>query len=76
MNQNTFDLIKQTYTNNNNILLLIINELQQIINSSNENLTIKRIDDIIIKMNYFINEYKKNHQITINQFILQQNQLT
>ena len=54
MDKDTFTLNNQTYSSNNNILLGIINELQQISNSSQENLTIKRISDIIIKMNFII----------------------
>ena len=54
MDKDTFTLNNQTYSNNNNILLGIINELQQISNSSHENLTIKRISDVIIKMNFII----------------------
>ena len=75
MDQNAFVLNNQTYANNNNILLGIINELQQIINYSKEDLTIKRISDIIIKMNFFFNENKKYYQSIMNQFALQQNQL-
>ena len=63
----------QIYSNNNNILLGIINELQQIGNSSHENLTIKRINDIIIKMNFIINENKKNIGLIMNQFTILQN---
>jgi len=51
MNQNIFDLNNKTYVNNNNILLDIINKLQQIISSSHEDLTIKRINDLIKKIN-------------------------
>ena len=58
----------QTYSNNNNILLGIINELHQIANSSHENLTIKRISDVIIKMNFIINENRKTRELIINQF--------
>ena len=47
MDKDTFTLNNQTYSNNNNILLGIINELHQIVNSSHENLTIKKISDII-----------------------------
>ena len=54
MDKDTFTLNNQTYSNNNNILLGIITELQQISNSSHENLTIKRISDVIIKMNFII----------------------
>ena len=63
MGKDTFTLNNQTYSNNNNILFEIITELQQISNSSHENLTIKRISDIIIKMNFIINENKKNKRI-------------
>ena len=63
MDKDTFTLNNQTYSNNNNILLGIINELNQIANSNHENLTIKRISDIIIKMNFIINENKKNKRI-------------
>ena len=73
MDKFTFSLNNQTYSNNNNILLRIITELQQIINTTHENLTIKRISDIIIKMNYIINENKKNHESIMNQFTILQN---
>ena len=68
MDKDTFTLNNQTYSNNNNILLGIINELHQISNSSHENLTIKRISDVIIKMNFIINENKKNMGLIMNQF--------
>ena len=58
MDKDTFALNNQTYSNNN-ILLGIINELQQIANSSQENLTIKRISDVIIKMNFIMNQFIK-----------------
>ena len=73
MDKDTFTLNNQTYSNNNNILLGIINELHQIANSSHENLTIKRISDVIIKMNFIINENRKNHESIMNQFSLLQN---
>ena len=75
MDKDTFTLNNQTYSNNNNILLGIIYELQQISNSSHENLTIKRISDVIIKMNFIINENKKNMGLIMNQFTLLQNKL-
>ena len=59
MDKDTFILNNQTYSNNNNILLGIINELNQIVNSSHENLTIKRISDVIIKMNFIMNQFPK-----------------
>ena len=75
MDKDTFTLNNQTYSNNNNILLGIIYELQQISNSSHENLTIKRISDVIIKMNFIINENRKNMGLIMNQFTLLQNQI-
>ena len=68
MDKDTFTLNNQTYSNNNNILLGIINELNQIANSSHENLTIKRISDVIIKMNFIINENRKKHEINNESF--------
>ena len=59
MDKDTLTLNNQNYSNNNNILLGIINELHQIANSSHENLTIKRISDVITKMNFIINENRK-----------------
>ena len=73
MDKDTFTLNNQTYSNNNNILLGIINELQQISNSSHENLTIKRISDVIIKMNFIINEKRKTRELIMNQFTILQN---
>ena len=76
MDKDTCTLINQTYSNNNNILLGIINELHQIANSSHENLTIKRISDIIIKMNFIINENRKNMGLIMSQFTKLENQIS
>ena len=76
MYKDKFTLNNQIYSNNNNILLGIINELNQIANSSHENLTIKRISDIIIKMNFIINENKKNMGLIMNQFTKLENQIS
>ena len=75
MDNDTFTLNNQFYSNNNNILLGIINELHQIANSSHENLTIKRISDVIIKMNFIINENKKNTELIINHISLLENKM-
>ena len=75
MDKDTFTLNNQTYYNNNNLLLGIIYELQQISNSSHENLTIKRISDVIVKMNFIVNENRKNMGLIMNQFTLLQNQI-
>ena len=74
MDDDKFTLNNKTYSNNN-ILLGIINELQQISNSSHETLTIKRISDIIIKMNFIINEKKKNMGLIMNQFSKLENKM-
>ena len=76
MDKDTFTLNNQTYSNNNNKLLRIINELQQIANSSHENLTIKRISDIAIKMHLIINENRKNMGLIMNQFTKLENQIS
>ena len=52
-----FNLNNKIYSNNNNLLLGIINDLQQINNITHDNLVIKRIGDIIIKMNFIIKIY-------------------
>ena len=53
------NLNNKIYSNNNNLLLGIVNDLQQIINNTHDNLIIKRIGDIINKMNFIINDNKK-----------------
>ena len=75
MNQDMFNLNNKIYSNYNNLLLDIINELQQINTITKDNLVIKRIGDIIIKMNFIINENKKNTDLIINHISLLQNQL-
>ena len=70
-----FNLNNKIYSNNNNLLLGIINDLQQINYITHDNLVIKRIGDIIIKMNFIINENKKNTQLIINHISLLQNQI-
>ena len=60
------NLNKQIYSNNNNLLIEIVNDLQQIINNTHDNLIIKRIGDIINKMNLIINVNKKNTELIIN----------
>ena len=66
MEDNLFNLNNKMYSNNNNILLEIINELNQIKSDSDENLTIQRLGNIINKMNFIINENKKNVQLIRN----------
>jgi len=66
MDNNLFNLNNKIYSNNNNILLEIINELNQIKNDIDNNLIIKRLGDKINKMNYIINENKKNVELIRN----------
>ena len=57
---NLININNKIYSNNNTILLSIIKDLQQTMNDSRENNTIKRLGDIIIKMNSVISEIKKH----------------
>ena len=69
------NLNNQIYSNFNNLLIGIVNDLQQIINNTHDNLIIKRIGDLINKMNFIINENKKNIELIINHISLLQNQI-
>ena len=69
MDSNMNNLNNKIYSSNNNLLLEVINDLQQIINNIHENVIIKRISDIIIKMNFIINDNKKNTSLIINHII-------
>ena len=66
MEENILNLNNKIYTNNNNILQGIIEEILQIINDSKDKFIIKRLADIIIKMNNIINENKKNTELIRN----------
>ena len=61
-----YNLYNKTYANQNNIMKGIINELDQIRNSINNNLLFKRIGDIISKINYLIKENNKNFELIRN----------
>ena len=63
MEQNMFDLNNKIYSNNNNLLLEIVNDINQVINNSKEDLSIKILGNVINKINYIINENKKNLQL-------------
>ena len=54
------------YLNNNNILLEIVNDLHQLMNYTKDNLIIKTLGNIIIKMNNMINENMKNTELIRN----------
>ena len=69
------NLNKQIYSNNNNLLIGIVNDLQQIINNTHDNLIIKTIGNIINKMNFIINDNKKNTQLIINHISSLENRL-
>ena len=65
MEQNMFNLNNKIYSNNN-LLLEIIKDLNQVINKSKEDLSIKILGNVINKINYIINENKKNLQLLRN----------
>ena len=58
MEQNMFNLNNKIYSNNNNLLLEIVNDINQVINNSKEDLSIKILGNVINKINYIINENK------------------
>ena len=75
MYQDMNNLNNQIYSNNNNLLLEIVNDLQHIINNTHDNLIIKKIVDIINRMNIIINDNKKNTQLIINHITSLENQI-
>ena len=66
MDENLFNLNNKIYSNNNNILLEIVKDLHKLINYSKDNLIIKILGNVINKMNYIINENKKNIDLMRN----------
>ena len=69
MEQNNFGI------HNNIILLEIVGELQKINNYIQDNLISQKINDIIMKINFVINENKKNQEIIMNQVSSSQNHI-
>ena len=77
-NFDIFQLNNKIYANNNYILLGIINNLQQIINYSKDNLIIQILSEVINKINFIINENRKNAEQLkndINKLINKVNQI-
>ena len=66
MENNLFNLNNKIYSNNNNIMLEIIKELNQLRNYSQDNLIISKLGNIINKINYIINDNKKNLELIRN----------
>ena len=75
MEANLFHLNNKIYSNNNNLLLEIINDLNQLMNYSHDNLIIKVLGNSINKMNYIINENKKNVELIRNDISSMYNKL-
>ena len=75
MESDSIILENKIYSNHNNILLGIVQDLQELINHSKDNIIIKRLSDIIIKMNFIINENKKNTELIMKQIKEMQNQM-
>ena len=75
MDANMYNLNNKIYSSNNNLLLEVINDLQQIIKNTHENVIVKRISDIIVKMNFIVNDNKKNNELIINHILSLQNQI-
>ena len=70
-----YNFNNKIYSNNNDLLLDIIDDLKTIITITKDNSYIKRIKDIITKINNIINENKKNTELIINHISLLQNQM-
>ena len=70
-----FNLKNKIYSNNNNLLIEIINDLNQLMNYYRDNLSIKILSNVINKINYIINENKKNLQLLTNDITLIYNQM-
>ena len=66
---------KDIFSLNNNMLQGVINDLQQIINTCQDNQTINKIGDLLIKMNLIINENRKNMEAIMNQISFLQNKI-
>ena len=66
MESGIFNLNNKIYYSYNNILLEIINDLYQLQKYIHDNLIIQRLGNIITKMNYIINENKKNVELIRN----------
>ena len=75
MEQNIFKLNDKIYLNNNNILLEIIKDLNDLINSSHENLIIISLKNVVTKINGIINENKKNLELIRNDILSLYNQM-
>ena len=73
MEHNLCELANKVHSNNKSILLEIINELQQIINTYNDDTLTKKLDDIIIKMNNMINDNKNTLDLIVNDITMNQN---
>ena len=67
MEKNIYNFKNKIYLNNNSLLLDITRELKQIITYINNNLITKKIEEIINKINFIINENKKNIDLIIKQ---------
>ena len=57
--------LEETYRNNNDLLISITKDLQEIIKSSNDISIIRKISEIIIKINSIINENNKSSELMI-----------
>ena len=50
MEQNILNLNNKIYSNNNNLLLEIVNDINQVINNYKEDLSIKKLGNVIKKL--------------------------
>ena len=58
--------LNKIYSNISNILLELIKDINQVINNSTNNVNIKILGNVINKINYIINDNKKNVELLRN----------
>ena len=75
MDKNIFSLDKKIYSINNNILIEIVNDLQQLMVYSKDNLIISTLKNTINKINYIINDNRKNLELIVTDVNKMYNQM-
>ena len=66
MDDNFLQLNDKIFSNNEKILSEILNDLNQLVGNSKDDLIIKTIKSVIIQINNMINDNKKNYEFIKN----------
>ena len=75
MDKNLFSLNYKIYSINNDILIEIVNDLQQLMVYSKDNLIITTLKNAINKINYIINDNRKNLELIVTDVNKMYNQM-